>query len=108
VVCVFPAPPPSSSFPPSCRIIQFICAVFVLSWTGVVQFHGVRPTALSGKSPGACACVSLVVFVLAATQLRAAHTLRVRGRAVLTGVCCPDRWCRCECRGVCGQPHLHD
>ena len=33
-------------------LIQLICSIFVVSWSGVVQFHGVRPKALKGQSPG--------------------------------------------------------
>jgi glycerol-3-phosphate O-acyltransferase 3/4 len=34
------------------RLIQMLCSVFVMSWSGVIRFHGVRPVAKPGKPPG--------------------------------------------------------
>lgn len=31
------------------RLVQFLCQVFVASWTGVVKYHGPRPTALANR-----------------------------------------------------------
>jgi 1-acyl-sn-glycerol-3-phosphate acyltransferase len=45
----YPPPPP----PPSlCRLVQLLATAFVMSWSGVVRIHGIRPTPRAGERAG--------------------------------------------------------
>lgn len=65
--------------PPSLRrCAQFICSAFVLSWSGVIRFHGTRPRARKGRPPGVFVAnhSSMIDFII----LQQSHSYAVVGQ----------------------------
>ena len=64
--------------PHSCRTTRIICSAFVMSWSGVIKFHGTRPKARKGRSPGVYVSnhSSMIDFII----LQQSHSYSVVGQ----------------------------
>lgn len=60
------------------KLVQMICSVFVISWSGVIRFHRQRPEPLPGKTPGVFVAnhSSMIDFII----LQASHCYAVVGQ----------------------------
>ncbi len=68
----------ASACAPPCRTTRIICSAFVMSWSGVIKFHGTRPKARKGRSPGVYVAnhSSMIDFII----LQQSHSYSVVGQ----------------------------